>query len=96
MTEHAAFVQAILDAPDDDTPRLIFADWLEEHGDGARAEFIRLQCDRERLPAGDVRHRFLVEREQELLGAHWEAWVGPLASHTTTPSWAIRSAAHTS
>ena len=29
--------------PEDDTPRLILADWLEEHGD-SRGEFIRLQC----------------------------------------------------
>ena len=35
---------AILDAPEDDVPRLAYADWLEEHGYDARAEFIRLQC----------------------------------------------------
>jgi uncharacterized protein (TIGR02996 family) len=43
----AAFLQAILDDPDDDSPRLVYADWLEEHGGAAqqaRAEFIRLQC----------------------------------------------------
>lgn len=43
MTHDDAFLQAILEAPDDDTPRLIYADWLDEHGDPARAEFIRLQ-----------------------------------------------------
>ncbi|MCS6866190.1 MAG: TIGR02996 domain-containing protein [Gemmataceae bacterium] len=31
--------------PHDDTPRLIFADWLEENGEAERAEFIRLQCE---------------------------------------------------
>ena len=41
---------AIIAHPDDDTPRLIFADWLEEKGDSARAEFIRVQIDRARLP----------------------------------------------
>ena len=44
MTHDDAFLQAILETPDDDTPRLIYADWLDEHGDVARAEFIRLQC----------------------------------------------------
>lgn len=42
-----AFLEAILQDPDDDTPRLIFADWLEEQGDSAsaaRAEFVRVQC----------------------------------------------------
>jgi uncharacterized protein (TIGR02996 family) len=43
MTEDEAFLQALLQTPDDDTPRLIYADWLEEQGD-PRGEFIRLQC----------------------------------------------------
>src|SRR5262249_1257230 len=34
---------AVLAQPDDDTPRLIYADWLEERGD-PRSEFIRAQC----------------------------------------------------
>ena len=42
------FMADICEHPDDDTPRLIFADWLEEHGttdaERERAEFIRLQC----------------------------------------------------
>jgi uncharacterized protein (TIGR02996 family) len=29
----------------DDTPRLIYADWLEENGQQERAELIRLQCE---------------------------------------------------
>ena len=37
------FIQEILANQDDDTPRLIFADWLEERGD-PRGEFIRVQC----------------------------------------------------
>lgn len=37
------FIRAILEAPDDDAPRLIYADWLDENGQGERAEFIRLQ-----------------------------------------------------
>jgi uncharacterized protein (TIGR02996 family) len=41
--ERAAFLAAILAAPGDDAVRLVFADWLEEHGDVARAEFIRVQ-----------------------------------------------------
>ncbi len=48
MSERIALLKAILAAPDDDLPRLVFADWLEENGtsdaDAARAEFIRLGC----------------------------------------------------
>jgi uncharacterized protein (TIGR02996 family) len=38
------FIDAILAEPDDDAPRLIYADWLEERGD-PRAEFIRVQVE---------------------------------------------------
>ena len=41
MTSHSKFMAAILANPDEDAPRLIFADWLEEQGDSAKAEFIR-------------------------------------------------------
>ena len=43
--DEAAFLRTIIDAPDDDGPRLVYADWLEEHGETARAEFIRVQCE---------------------------------------------------
>lgn len=35
----------------DDTPRLVLADWLEDHGQEARAEFIRVQVEQARLEA---------------------------------------------
>jgi uncharacterized protein (TIGR02996 family) len=38
-----AFLQAILESPDDEGLGLIYADWLEEHGDPC-CEFIRVQC----------------------------------------------------
>lgn len=42
MTEGGTFLDAIRDAPDDDTVRLVYADWLEERGDNpARAALIR-------------------------------------------------------
>jgi uncharacterized protein (TIGR02996 family) len=41
MTDEAAFLQAIIAAPDDDSIRLVYADWLEERGD-CRGEFLRL------------------------------------------------------
>lgn len=40
-----SFIRSICERPEDDTPRLIFADWLEDHGgDETRAEFIRFGC----------------------------------------------------
>jgi uncharacterized protein (TIGR02996 family) len=44
MSDEAALLAAILAHPDEDTPRLVYADWLTEHGQPERAEFIRLQC----------------------------------------------------
>lgn len=46
MTTHPdalALLAAILADPADDLPRLAYADWCEEQGDDARAEFIRCQ-----------------------------------------------------
>ena len=39
-----SLLEAARQAPEDDSPRLVLADWLEDRGDGVRAEFIRLQC----------------------------------------------------
>lgn len=44
-TDADALLSAILAAPADDAPRLIFADWLDEHGEPERAEFIRCQIE---------------------------------------------------
>lgn len=41
MTTHDALLRTIIENPDDDFPRLCYADWLEENGEVSRAEFIR-------------------------------------------------------
>ncbi|AMV25488.1 hypothetical protein VT84_13905 [Gemmata sp. SH-PL17] len=43
MSERDAFIARICAEPDEDSHRLVFADWLDEHGEPERAEFIRLQ-----------------------------------------------------
>ena len=40
---------AIRKARAEDTPRLVYADWLQEHGQPERAEFIRVQVELARL-----------------------------------------------
>ena len=42
--DEVAFRAKIIANPDDDTVRLVFADWLQENGQEERAEFIRVQC----------------------------------------------------
>src|SRR5205809_143822 len=44
----SVFLREIKDRPDDDVPRLILADWLQDHGE-PRGEFVHLQVRRVRL-----------------------------------------------
>src|SRR5690348_667092 len=74
MTEDEAFLQDVLAHPDDDTPRLVYADWLDEHGDPDRAEFIRLQIELARMEEWDARWPDLKRREKQLLAAHARKW----------------------
>src|SRR5436309_3563251 len=84
----ADFWQAIRESPDDDTPRLVFADWLEEHGDDhsrARAEFIRLQIEAARAPEEDPYFRPRQERIEQLRQEHERAWLGVAGQPSSDP-----------
>jgi uncharacterized protein (TIGR02996 family) len=74
MSTAEAFLRDILDNPEDDTPRLVFADWLDEHGQPHRAEFIRLQVEQARLPRCASRYRELDERASALRTTHAKTW----------------------
>jgi uncharacterized protein (TIGR02996 family) len=71
MTSDDAFLAAIIAAPADDLPRLVYADYLDEHGDPARAEFIRLQIAEERGEAPES------GRAADLLAEHKARWEIP-------------------
>lgn len=43
--EYRGLLWDVIDSPADDLPRLILADWLDDHGEPGRAEFIRAQCE---------------------------------------------------
>src|SRR6202030_4321823 len=64
MSPEKSFLHAILEAPDDDTPRLVYADWLDEHGRPEQAEFIRIQCQLEKVPPGHLPPPVLDRRER--------------------------------
>jgi len=49
MSDRDALMRTICDHPDDDVPRLVFADWLEENGDADHAALIRTQIGLEKL-----------------------------------------------
>src|SRR5687768_8165512 len=78
MREELPFLRAIFSLPDEDAPRLVYADWLEERGD-PRAEFLRLEVElRAPANAGKVRQTALAKRMADLtsrLNASWVRWM---------------------
>jgi uncharacterized protein (TIGR02996 family) len=78
MKPDDAFLADIVAHPDDDAPRLIYADWLDDHGKADRAEFIRLQCRIVRAPADHPDLEAWRQREAQLLRRHGSLWSRPL------------------
>jgi uncharacterized protein (TIGR02996 family) len=74
MSDHEAFMRTIVESPEDDAPRLVYADYLQEHGEADRAEFIRIQCELARTPEYESHYAQLWDRESELLTLHREEW----------------------
>jgi uncharacterized protein (TIGR02996 family) len=69
----SGFLHDICAHPEDDAPRLVFADWLDDHGDPERAEFIRVQCRLAGLAEEPARDD-LADRAWELLLRHGDSW----------------------
>jgi uncharacterized protein (TIGR02996 family) len=69
-----AFLEAICENADDDAPRLIFADWLDEHGEPERAEFIRLQCRLASMGEEDPQRPALEKREAQIWRKNARRW----------------------
>src|SRR4051794_16488637 len=78
--QEEGFLAEVRASPEDEAPRLVYADWLEENDQPERAEFIRLQCERARLRAYDPRQGELQKRERQLLREHGRAWCAPVAA----------------
>ena len=78
MNDGAGLFQAILDDPEDTGLRLVYADWLEEHGDADRAEFIRVQCRLAEIGDDHPEWAELKARETALFVRHENEWLGPL------------------
>ncbi|HEY1189903.1 MAG TPA: TIGR02996 domain-containing protein, partial [Gemmata sp.] len=90
--EHA-FLTAVLAAPDDDTPRLVFADWLDERAQGddtARAALIRAQCRMEHLGPGTKECRELAARAKGVLKEHEPQWTKVLRESGLVRRWTFR------
>jgi uncharacterized protein (TIGR02996 family) len=79
--EERGLLEAILETPDDDAPRLVYADWLQGRGD-PRGELIQLQCQLAAAPDDDRRRNIKIA-ENKLLEAHAAAWKKPM--HAALP-----------
>ena len=81
-TEETHFLRAIRAEPNEDFPRLVYADWLEENGQAERAEFIRIQCAIAAGTDDDPKRLALTHRENRLwrrFGPIWRAQLPQIA-----------------
>lgn len=96
MGQDNPFLQTILDNPADDAPRLIYADWLEEHGESRQAEFLRLECRLARWTLTDEERASLTRAFHRCGGLIDPDWIARLgirtiyAERTSTPFWSLR------
>ena len=81
-------LEACKEAPDDRAPRLVLADWLEEHGEAERAELVRLTVAltgpgplAEDEPDHALRQARLAEVQRGKRGRSWLAPLGRLKKH---------------
>ena len=75
MTDRDALLAAIHADPDDDTARLVYADWLQENGQTARADFIRFQIESVRAEPFGLAARRATQRANALLDEHRSEWI---------------------
>ncbi len=81
--EELNLLRACAHAPDDDLPRLVLADWYDEHARPELAGFVRLQVAAAAAETPPGRQRDFVERADALLAAHageWERHLRPLGA----------------
>lgn len=71
LPEWELLLKAVVASPDDDLPRLVAADWLEEHGEPERAEFIRVQIERAKADRPELAVREQALWNNPLLGWQW-------------------------
>ncbi len=77
MSDEAALLRAICADPDEDTPRLAFADYLDENGNADRAAFIRGQVELATLADDSLHRREVAFRCRQLLDANEDEWLDP-------------------
>src|SRR5262249_53570379 len=82
MTEEQAFLMAIMERPNDDATKLVYADWLEEQGD-PRGEFlqwmVKVRQERGITPEQRQRNNELSAELSDLRTQSRQGWENALA-----------------
>lgn len=73
MSEEAAFLEVLKSNPADDTARLVYADWLDEHGETLKAEYLRLLVSfaQQEDNLADAREHSVLLKTGKSLPAEW-------------------------
>ncbi len=87
VTTETALLRAVCEQPEDDGVRLIYADWLEDHGLAERAELIRVGLERSWTPGSVGPDTGLVNPAWLNLFKKEQALVSVLVSKSGQPSW---------
>lgn len=86
-TDYDQLLQSVLEAPEDDMPRLVMADWLEEHDQPEQAEFIRCQVEASQRLKVDKHDRKGLAMQERAIALHPKKAL-------SLSSWLIRSDYH--
>lgn len=77
--DEASLIREIVEHPELEEPKLVYADWLEERGD-SRAEFLRLQCE---FDSFEFDHSAVKDLKADLM-KYWETidheWLNQVAT----------------
>ncbi len=80
MSDGDALLRAVIAAPDEDTPRLVYADWLDEQNQSMRAAVIRDQIEAELAESFSLHARTAADRANARLLQYGDQWTSHLPS----------------
>jgi uncharacterized protein (TIGR02996 family) len=75
FAEKRALLAVIGSNPDEDTPRLVFADWCDENNEPERASFIRLQFEAGRHDENTPERMDIEEQAVAVFETHHRKWL---------------------
>src|SRR5262249_50323891 len=73
-TTQETLLAGVVGHPEEDGPRLVYADWREENGQPEWAQLTRAQIDLARLPRDDPRRAELLDASVRLHQTHGRDW----------------------